>query len=97
MTHCVDTARRPDEQRLVDIASILAAGMLRGCCGCENASRYRLPKLPRILGIPLPIVPRLSPGLPLPKSEYAVMLWRSKYFLASFLSPAGSVILWISD
>lgn|GEM_PF-2833768 len=29
MTRCADTARRPDEQRLVDIASILAAGMLR--------------------------------------------------------------------
>ncbi len=29
MTNCADTARRPDEQRLVDIASILAAGMLR--------------------------------------------------------------------
>lgn len=29
MTNCVDTARRPDEQRLVDVASILAAGILR--------------------------------------------------------------------
>jgi hypothetical protein len=29
MTHCADTARRPDEQRLVDVASILAAGILR--------------------------------------------------------------------
>lgn len=29
MTYCADTARRPDEQRLVDIASILAAGILR--------------------------------------------------------------------
>jgi hypothetical protein len=29
MTRCADTARRPDEQRLVDVASILAAGMLR--------------------------------------------------------------------
>jgi predicted secreted protein len=29
MTNCADTARRPDEQRLVDIASILAEGILR--------------------------------------------------------------------
>ena len=29
MTRCADTARRPDEQRLVNVASILAAGMLR--------------------------------------------------------------------
>ena len=29
MTHCADAARRPDEQRLVDVASILAAGILR--------------------------------------------------------------------
>lgn len=29
MTNCADTARRPDEQRLVDVASILAAGILR--------------------------------------------------------------------
>jgi hypothetical protein len=29
MTHCADSARRPDEQRLVDVASILAAGILR--------------------------------------------------------------------
>jgi hypothetical protein len=29
MTHCADTARTPDEQRLVDVASILAAGILR--------------------------------------------------------------------
>ena len=29
MTHCADSARRPDEQRLNDIASILAAGILR--------------------------------------------------------------------
>jgi hypothetical protein len=29
MTHCAETARRPDEQRLVDVASILAAGILR--------------------------------------------------------------------
>ncbi len=29
MTNCAETARTPDEQRLVDIASILAAGILR--------------------------------------------------------------------
>jgi hypothetical protein len=29
MTNCVGTARTPDEQRLVDDASILAAGVLR--------------------------------------------------------------------
>ncbi len=29
MTHCADAARRPDEQRLDDVASILAAGILR--------------------------------------------------------------------
>jgi hypothetical protein len=29
MTHCADAARRPDEQRLIDVASILAAGILR--------------------------------------------------------------------
>ena len=29
MTNCAGTARGPDEQRLVDIASILAAGILR--------------------------------------------------------------------
>lgn len=29
MTNCAETARGPDEQRLVDIASILAAGILR--------------------------------------------------------------------
>ncbi len=29
MTNCADTARRPDEQRLVDVVSILAAGILR--------------------------------------------------------------------
>ncbi len=29
MTNCSDIARRPDEQRLVDVASILAAGILR--------------------------------------------------------------------
>jgi hypothetical protein len=29
MTHCAETARTPDEQRLVDTASILAAGILR--------------------------------------------------------------------
>ena len=29
MTNCVETARTPNEQRLVDIASILAAGILR--------------------------------------------------------------------
>lgn len=29
MTNCAETARRPDEQRLVDVASILAAGILR--------------------------------------------------------------------
>jgi len=29
MTHCAETARRPDEQRLVDVASIQAAGVLR--------------------------------------------------------------------
>jgi hypothetical protein len=29
MTNCADNVRRPDEQRLVDVASILAAGILR--------------------------------------------------------------------
>jgi hypothetical protein len=29
MTNCAETARGPDEQRLVDVASILAAGLLR--------------------------------------------------------------------
>ncbi len=29
MTNCDETARTPDEQQLVDIASILAAGILR--------------------------------------------------------------------
>jgi hypothetical protein len=29
MTHSADAARRPDEQRVVDVASILAAGILR--------------------------------------------------------------------
>jgi hypothetical protein len=29
MTNCAETARTPDEQRLVDVASILAAGVLR--------------------------------------------------------------------
>ncbi len=29
MTNCVETARTPEEQRLVDVASILAAGILR--------------------------------------------------------------------
>ena len=29
MNHCAEAARRPDEQRLVDVASILAAGILR--------------------------------------------------------------------
>jgi hypothetical protein len=29
MTNCAEPARTPDEQRLVDIASILAAGILR--------------------------------------------------------------------
>ena len=29
MTNCAETARTPDEQQLVDIASILAAGILR--------------------------------------------------------------------
>ena len=29
MTNCAETTRRPDEQRLVDVASILAAGILR--------------------------------------------------------------------
>lgn len=29
MTNCADSARRFDEQRLVDVASILAAGILR--------------------------------------------------------------------
>ena len=29
MTNCDETARRFDEQRLVDVASILAAGILR--------------------------------------------------------------------
>ena len=42
MTHCADSARRPDEQRLVDVASILAAGLLRlrerySLPTCENA------------------------------------------------------------
>jgi hypothetical protein len=29
MTNCADIARRPDERRLVDVASTLAAGILR--------------------------------------------------------------------
>jgi hypothetical protein len=29
MTNCAETARTPEEQRLVDVASILAAGILR--------------------------------------------------------------------
>ena len=29
MTNCAETARTPDEQRLIDVASILAAGILR--------------------------------------------------------------------
>jgi hypothetical protein len=29
MTNCAEAARGPDDQRLVDIASILAAGILR--------------------------------------------------------------------
>lgn len=29
MTNCAEAARGPDEQRLVDVASILAAGILR--------------------------------------------------------------------
>jgi hypothetical protein len=29
MTNCAETARTPDEQQLVDVASILAAGILR--------------------------------------------------------------------
>lgn len=29
MTNCTEAARRPDEQRLVDVASILAAEILR--------------------------------------------------------------------
>jgi hypothetical protein len=29
MTNCAETARSPEEQRLVDVASILAAGILR--------------------------------------------------------------------
>ena len=29
MTNCDETARTPDEQQLVDVASILAAGILR--------------------------------------------------------------------
>ncbi len=29
MTNCADSARTPDEQRLVDVASILAVGILR--------------------------------------------------------------------
>lgn len=29
MTNCAEVARRPDEQRLIDVASILAAGILR--------------------------------------------------------------------
>jgi hypothetical protein len=29
MTNCAETARTPDKQRLLDIASILAAGILR--------------------------------------------------------------------
>lgn len=29
MTNCAKTARTPDEQRVVDVASILAAGILR--------------------------------------------------------------------
>lgn len=29
MSNCADIARRPDEQRLVNVASILAAGILR--------------------------------------------------------------------
>ncbi len=29
MTNCAETARSPEEQRLVDVASILASGILR--------------------------------------------------------------------
>ena len=29
MTHCAEAVRTPEEQRLVDVASILAAGILR--------------------------------------------------------------------
>ena len=29
MTNCAETARTPDEQQLVDVAAILAAGILR--------------------------------------------------------------------
>lgn len=29
MTNCAEAARGPDEQRLIDVASILAAGILR--------------------------------------------------------------------
>jgi hypothetical protein len=29
MTNCAETARTPDDQRLVEVASILAAGILR--------------------------------------------------------------------
>jgi hypothetical protein len=29
MTNCAETARTPDEQQLVDVAAILAAGVLR--------------------------------------------------------------------
>lgn len=29
MTNCAETARTPDERRVVDVASILAAGILR--------------------------------------------------------------------
>ena len=29
MTNCAETARTPDERQLVDVASILAAGILR--------------------------------------------------------------------
>jgi hypothetical protein len=29
MTNCAETARTPDEQQLIDVAAILAAGILR--------------------------------------------------------------------
>lgn len=29
MTNCAEAARTPDEQRLIDVASLLAAGILR--------------------------------------------------------------------
>ena len=38
MTHCAEAARTPDEQRLVDIAAILASGIL------QLRERQSLPK-----------------------------------------------------